>query len=252
MHQPSLERFEVDGLSMIVDPDARTRGLVVAFTDRLGGVSPAPYASLNLGRLTGDDARNVDANRDRVAHALGLDPRHIHRIRQVHGTRVVDRWGLPDGAAVEEADGIAIEGEGAAMVLAADCVPMVVSGANALVALHAGWRGLVAGAVGAAVSKAGPGAVAWVGPSIRACCYEVGPEVIGAFERAGLPVVDESHVDPGRAAADALGAAGVSSVTAWDECTCCATVGGPGSGPRFFSHRRDGVTGRQAGLVWLG
>ncbi|MFN2593570.1 MAG: polyphenol oxidase family protein [Actinomycetota bacterium] len=240
MHKPSLTRVEMDGLQLIVDPDAGSIGLVVAFTDRLGGVSPAPYESLNLGRATGDDLDNVDSNRARVAGALGIDSGAIHFVKQVHGTTVVARQGAPEKT-LEEADGILLTDGGAAAVLSADCVPIVVSGREGVVALHAGWRGVAAGAIAVAVPKVGPDAVAWVGPSIHACCYEVGPEVVEAFERAGLPVADPNHVDPGRAAVAALHQSGVERVASWHECTSCEE--------RFFSHRRDGITGRQAGIV---
>lgn len=238
MQDPSLSRVEVDGLSLIIDPNVGASGMVVAFTDRLGGVSSAPYDSLNLGFLSKDNPLSVSANRDRVARVLAL-PSDIHQVRQVHGTRIVER----EGPAIDtpDADGIALGRQGAAMVLAADCVPIIVRGSDRVVALHAGWRGLAAGAVSAAVQKAGPDAVAWVGPSIHACCYEVGPEVVEAFRSVGLPVADPSHVDPGRAAVAALHRSGVQRVASWHECTSCED--------RFFSHRRDGVTGRQAGIV---
>jgi YfiH family protein len=196
---------------------------------------------LNLGRATEDDTANVDGNRERVAHAVGIHSSDIHFVRQVHGARVVDRDGPPEPGALEEADGIVLRGTGAAAVLAADCVPMIIRGSEGVAALHAGWRGLAAGAIEAAVGKVGRDPIAWVGPSIHACCYEVGPEVISAFEDAGLPVADASHVDPGRAAVVALHRAGAARIAAWHECTSCTK--------RFFSHRRDGVTGRQAGLV---
>ena len=85
---------------------------------------------------------------------------------------------------------------------------------------------------------------AWVGPSIHSCCYEVGPEVIEAFGARGLPIADASHVDPGATAAHILKRAGVKQVEASTECTSCDA--------RYFSYRRDGVTGRQGGFVTMG
>jgi copper oxidase (laccase) domain-containing protein len=85
--------------------------------------------------------------------------------------------------------------------------------------------------------------VGWVGPSIRSCCYEVGPEVIDAFTAAGLPVADAGHVDIPEAAAAALRACGARDVAVSEVCTGCD--------PRWFSHRRDGTTGRNGAFAAL-
>lgn len=250
MYEPSLRRVARDGLDLIVDPDAADVGIRVAFTDRHAGTSADPYRSLNLGRATGDDTTHVAMNRERVYRALGIEGDLVHYVRQVHGTHVVQRDGRVTSGPLEEADGIALTTPAAAAVLTVDCVPIVIHGERRTVALHAGWRGLAAGAVAAAVARAGPTAVAWVGPSIRGCCYEVGEDVVDAFRRAGLPVADANHVDPGAAASHALRAAGVDAIAVWDECTSCTTADIPGEPPwRFFSYRRDGVTGRQCGIV---
>ena len=82
-----------------------------------------------------------------------------------------------------------------------------------------------------------------MGPSIHACCYEVGPEVVDAFAAQGLPVAAPDRVDPGRAAMVALRRAGVEDIEAITDCTSCDT--------RYFSYRRDGVTGRQGSFVGL-
>jgi copper oxidase (laccase) domain-containing protein len=84
--------------------------------------------------------------------------------------------------------------------------------------------------------------VVWVGPCIRSCCYEVGPEVIDGFEEAGLPVADDTHVDVMDAAAQAARSAGATKVVTADLCTSCEA-------DLFFSHRRDGNTGRQGGFI---
>jgi purine-nucleoside/S-methyl-5'-thioadenosine phosphorylase / adenosine deaminase len=109
--------------------------------------------------------------------------------------------------------------------------------------VHAGWRGLVAGAIEAGVAAVGPVTRAWVGPSIHACCYEVSTEVLDAFAAAGLPRAGDDRVDPGRAATFALRRAGVHAIAATDECTSCDR--------RYFSYRRDGLTGRQGSFVML-
>ncbi|MDQ3953848.1 MAG: polyphenol oxidase family protein, partial [Actinomycetota bacterium] len=128
-------------------------------------------------------------------------------------------------------------------ILAADCAAVALWGSRGVAIVHAGWRGLVAGIVAKGVERAGDVHAAWIGPSIHSCCYEVGPEVVAAFEEAGLPVADASHVDPGRAAHAALRDAGVESVAMSEICTSCD--------PRFFSYRRDGVTGRHGAFVSL-
>ena len=94
-------------------------------------------------------------------------------------------------------------------ILTADCVPVVVRGDGVVAIAHAGWRGLVGGAIEAAVAAVGEVRGAWVGPSIHSCCYEVGPEVIAAFTERRLPVEGRDRVDPGRAAVAVLERAGI-------------------------------------------
>lgn len=228
----------------------------VACSTRLGGVSPAPYDSLNLSLATGDHPDRVAANRQRLSAALGV-PATWALARQVHGCGVlVDP--SETGARVE-ADALVVRQPGRpAAVLVADCVPVALVGEGVAAAVHAGWRGLCAGVIEAAVAAAGapPGALtAWIGPCIGPCCYEVGPEVPQAFvaRRPGAPdctrrVGGATHFDLRAAAAWVLGRAGVAVTGSGDgACTACD--------PRFFSHRRDarggGTTGRQGLLVWV-
>ena len=228
------------GLSILTDEAALSDGLLVAFTDRNGGVSRPPYDSLNLGWPVGDDAAQVDRNREIVATALGFDSAAVARVHQVHGAEVV-RAGA-SGGLLGDADALVTDRPGRVLtVTTADCVPVVLAGEGRIAIAHAGWRGLVRGVLEAAVETLGRASRAWVGPSIHACCYEVGPEVTEAFDRAGLPVAAEDRVDPGRAAVVALRRAGVEAINVSDACTSCES--------RFFSYRRDGVTGRQAAFV---
>jgi YfiH family protein len=162
---------------------------------------------------------------------------------QVHAADVID-VGPDDAGVVGEADGLFSATPGPVLaILAADCAPVILWGADGVAIVHAGWRGLVAGVVAKGVERVGAVHAAWVGPAIRACCYEVGAEVIAAFRDAGLPVADESHVDPGLAAGAALADAGVQRVAIAGLCTSCDD--------RFFSYRRDGVTGRHGAFVSL-
>jgi copper oxidase (laccase) domain-containing protein len=119
----------------------------------------------------------------------------------------------------------------------------VVAGQGVVAVAHAGWRGVVAGVVGAAVEAVGEVTCAWVGPSIHACCYEVGPEVIQAFSDQDLPIAGPDRVDPGGAAVVQLRRHGVDTIVRSSECTFCDR--------RYFSYRRDGLTGRQGAFATL-
>ena len=237
--EPSLSYREVDGLNLLVDESAREDGVVVGFSDRSGGVSSGAFASLNLSTRAGDDAGSVEENRARLMRAAGLATDSLVFLKQVHGAAVVD---ASEAHADCEADAVIVTESGTTGgVLTADCVPVVVLGEDGLAVIHAGWRGLVAGAIEAGAARVGRPRAAWVGPSIKACCYEVGPDVVSAFQEKALPVEDSWHVDPGFAAHVVLRRIGVERIAASNICTS--------SDPRYFSYRRDGVTGRQAGFA---
>ena len=238
-----LAERRIDGIRLLTDDDALARGVLVAFADREGGVSRPPYDSLNLAARVGDDRGAVEENRARVARAAGFDPAHLVLGRQVHGAQILEaRPG--DAGVIGEGDVLVSTVVGPVIaILAADCVPVILDGDRGVAVVHAGWRGLVAGVIEAAIDRIGPIRKAWVGPSIHACCYEVGPEVVAAFVARGLPVAGPERVDPGRAALVVLRKAGVDDVEATTECTSCD--------PRYFSYRRDGTTGRQGAFVGL-
>ena len=225
-------------------------GARAAFSARLGGVSEGPFESLNLGLLTGDLPEAVLENRHRLAAAVGIDAERVLIGRQVHGARVVrhDRPPEPPLYAnptpgLPEADGQATAQPNLApLVFVADCLPVALAGPGGIAMIHCGWRGLAAGIVERGVEEVGARAAA-VGPGIGPCCYEVGDEVLAAFEGLGPDVADGRMLDLRRAARRLLERAGVASVEVSDECTSCQPE-------LFFSHRRDGErTGRQAGLV---
>ncbi|MGH2747068.1 MAG: polyphenol oxidase family protein, partial [Actinomycetota bacterium] len=153
--------------------------------------------------------------------------------------------GPGDAGIVGEGDVLATRGPGAVLgILTADCAPAIVWGDEGLAVVHAGWRGLVAGVVVAGTEAVGRPRAAWVGPCIHACCYEVGPEVVEAFGSKGLPTAGDDRVDIGRATVVALRRAGVQHIAASEECTGC-------DASSFFSHRRDGTTGRQGAFATL-
>jgi copper oxidase (laccase) domain-containing protein len=132
----------------------------------------------------------------------------------------------------------------APLVLTADCLPVAMAGPGGVAILHCGWRGLAAGmiAAGAAAVEAESAAI---GPGIGPCCYEVGPEVLGAFAELGEGIAKGRMLDLPEVARRLLAAAGVDQVESAGLCTSCEEE-------LFFSHRRDhGTTGRQGNLVWL-
>lgn len=229
----------------------------MVFTDRHGGRSAGPYGSLNLGDHVGDDPAVVAANRRALARALpGVpdDPAAWVWLRQVHGARVV----TTDVAPVEplEADGAVTATVGLPLVvMTADCAPIALVAADdrggAVGVVHAGWQGLLRGVVGAGVDalRACHDAPvrAVVGPCIHAERYEFGEDALAslvarfgpsvrATTRHGTPAFDVPA-----AVRIALQEAGVRDVTDVDVCTAASAD--------HFSHRRDGVTGRQAVVV---
>jgi polyphenol oxidase len=265
-----MEWREENGLRWL---EADLGGAQAAFTTRLGGVSKSPFDSLNLGVLTADDPGNVRQNRRCLAAVLGLDSERIVFARQVHGAELLthdepQRWEFAaDGAENSqreadppEADGHILAEPGlAALVFAADCLPVALRGLGGVAMLHCGWRGLAAGIVAAGAEAIGATDAA-IGPGIGPCCYGVGPEVLDAFRdlgdgitsaadgpKTGLGVPRSAHrrLDLAEVARRLLRDAGVERIESAGLCTSCEPE-------LFFSHRRDqGRTGRQAGLVWI-
>lgn len=227
-------------------------GARIAFTDRHGGVSEPPFDTANLGLATGDDPAAVAENRRRVAQALGGDagdPGRWAWARQVHGGDAVEPAG-PGRAG--DADALVTSAPGLPLlVLVADCAPVALVAGGTIAAVHVGWRGLLAGIVPAAVElgrRRGEGPVrAVVGPCISATHYEFGARELHQLMRRFGPAV-AGRTANGAAALDlraavraALDEAGVGDHTDIDLCTYASDS--------HFSHRRDGVTGRQALII---
>jgi YfiH family protein len=232
--------------------EADLPGARVCFSTRVGGVSPPPFDSLNLGILTGDERIAVLENRRRLASALEVEPEAVAMGRQVHGSRIAVHGPGPGSGAFarpvpdpDEADGHVTTEQGLPMlVLVADCLPVAVSGPGGLAMLHCGWRGLAGTLVEDAVQRVG-GEAAVIGPGIGPCCFEVGDEVLDAFADLGGAIADGRMCDLPEVARRKLERAGVSRVESSGICSSCDSR-------RFFSHRRDnGSTGRQAGIGWL-
>ena len=244
MDQPELS-WSDGATPLLTDPQAASFGVRVAFTSRVGGFSKAPYDSLNLSPFIGDEPDAVGRNHSAVLTGGGFPAGSLSLVKQVHGADVLVAE-EPRGV-VGEADGLFVGPDGGTTlgVLTADCVPVLIKGSLGIAAAHAGWRGVVGGVIEAAVERTGTVEAAWVGPSIQACCYEVGNEVIAAFDAKELPIAerraDGGRVAPGVGAATILRRLGAPYVAQTPLCTSCDE--------RFFSYRRDGVTGRQAGLI---
>jgi YfiH family protein len=227
-----------------------------ALTDRYGGVSRPPYDALDLGDHVGDDPAAVSENRRLLALELGLDVTDLVLMQQVHGTEVavVDRAPEP-GEPPPVADALVTTRAGLGLVvLVADCVPVLMAArrSDVVAVAHAGRRGVAAGVVGATVAAmrdlgARPDRiVAVVGPAVCGACYEVPAEM--ADEVAAVVPSARTTTREGTPGLDLragvvaqLVAAGVETVETDAWCTV--------ESPELFSHRRDGVTGRFAGVV---
>ena len=236
--------------------DARIAALM---STRQGGASAAPFDSLNLGLATGDDTAAVAENRRRFEAALGVPARYL---RQVHGTRVLRlTHAATDGDDTADA-AITTEPGLACTVLVADCLPVLLAApeARGVGAAHAGWRGLAGGVLEATVRALCEAAacapaelVAWLGPCIGPRRFEVGVDVLEAFgPHAAHRFVERPRPDGARRwladlpglARDRLAGAGVARVHGGSWCTVEQPL-------RFFSFRRDRVTGRMAAAVWI-
>ncbi|MFL5782133.1 MAG: polyphenol oxidase family protein, partial [Thermoleophilaceae bacterium] len=160
-------------------------GARALFSTRRGGVSEAPYDTLNLGILTDDDRDRVTENRRRLAERAGVVPERVAMGWQVHGAELQEwaeapasRFADPD-ADLRKVDGHVTELDGLALlVLVADCLPVALAGGGRVAMLHCGWRGLAAGILERAVERFDEPPAAAVGPGIGRCCYEVGEEVL--------------------------------------------------------------------------
>lgn len=228
--------------------------VAAAVTTRSGGLSQGPYASFNLATHVGDDPARVAANRRRLRQALGLAAEPAW-LEQVHGCRVVR---LP-AAGTPQADASLSRQPGlACVVMSADCLPVLFCdhAGSVVAAAHAGWRGLVAGVLEATVAAmALPPAqlMAWLGPAISPPAFEVGDEVRTAFIAAQAPAVaafqpgaraGKWQADLAQLARLRLRRAGLTQVFGGGTCTHAEPA-------RFYSHRRDGVCGRMAALIWI-
>ncbi len=221
-------------------------------TTRQGGFSRGPWEGFNLGDHVGDDPAAVAANRDLLRAFLPAEPLWL---RQVHGSVVVDAASVTAGA---EADAVMARIiRQVCVVMTADCLPLLLCdrAGSIVAAVHAGWRGLAAGVIEAtlvALARPPEDILVWLGPAIGPRRFEVGDDVRDAClrgdGRAGEAFAQQA---PGKWLADIealarlrLARAGVDAIFGGGLCTFSDPL-------RFFSHRRDGVSGRQASFIWL-
>jgi YfiH family protein len=221
-------------------------------TTRNGGLSAAPYDTLNLGLHVGDDPARVNRNRQSLAPFVPSEPVWLE---QVHGTIVADADMA--GCRVQADASIARKRGSVCVVMTADCLPVLLCDKQGSVvgAAHAGWKGLAAGVIEATVQAMNvppQDLMAWFGPAISQEAFEVGGEVRATFAAAQPQAI--SAFMPGQngkwladiyaLARIRLNAMGITQIYGGDHCTYSESH-------KFFSYRRDGVTGRMGTFIWL-
>jgi YfiH family protein len=269
---PALRRAERDGLTFFHDPGLEVEaGIVVAFSARLGGVSDAPYASLDLAAHTGDRPSAVDENRGRLLRALDLDPDRLITAEQVHGdvVREVDEEDVGSGARTE-GGAAPIAGADAlltrkplvpVLMMYADCVPVIIVATGprrAVCVVHAGWRGALAGLAGRAAARVSSASGArptdlraYIGPHICRSHYDVSDDLASAFRArfaksspsVSIPTAPPK-VDLEAAVRASLEESGLQPERVVSLGMC--TVEEPAL---FYSYRAEGLTGRHGALA---
>ncbi|MGL6070511.1 peptidoglycan editing factor PgeF [Craterilacuibacter sp.] len=242
--------YATDWLSADWPAPAHVRTLI---TTRSGGVSEAPYTSFNLAAHVGDSPEHIAENREILRRFVPCEPAWLN---QVHGTRVVDVATLEENPPEADAS-VAHQCGKASVVMTADCLPVLFCdrAGTVVASAHAGWRGLADGvleATVAAMAVAPEEIMAWMGPAIGPDAFEVGGEVRSVFmahnseAEAGFQAIGDGKflADIYLLARQRLAECGVTAVYGGDFCTVIDRA-------RFYSYRRDGVTGRMASLIWL-
>lgn len=224
-------------------------------TTRIGGVSQGPYTSLNLGEHVKDDPLAVAHNRQLLSPYLPSEPVWLN---QIHSTEVID---AAKSGCLENADGaFTTQADVVCVTMTADCLPVLLcdKAGTVVAAVHAGWRGLCDGVIEAAIAKMpvkSEDIMAWLGPAIGPNAFEVGDDVREQFMQKDVQAISAftSHGDKWLCdiytiAKQRLTAVGVKAIygSSVNEEFCTYT-----DEARFFSFRRDNVTGRMASLIWL-
>ncbi|MDY0087433.1 MAG: polyphenol oxidase family protein [Coriobacteriia bacterium] len=265
--RPHLVRHDTgSGVCVWTDSKLAQSGVLVAFSERLGGMSAAPCDSLNLAAHVGDDPGAVDVNRDKLLNALGIGGlrRRLVTAQQVHGDRVCEVCEADAGAGAYASGTPPLAGVDALMtrlpdtpllLMYADCVPVVLVApppATAVCVVHAGWRGALKGLPGrsaralALMSGCAPASLhAYIGAHIGQCCYQVGEDILSqfrtTFDTIGAVV---GGLDLAAAVRESLVRAGLAEegIVELGVCTRDHT-------DRFFSYRASAITGRHGALA---
>jgi len=225
------------------------RGIKAFTTTRTGGVSPVPWDSFNLGDNCGDQAGNVAQNRAILTASLPVEP---YWLNQVHGTATLKAGPhSPPNADASWSD----QDDTVCAVLTADCLPVLLCTSNGshFAAVHCGWRSLAAGILETTIAAMSVGAedlMIWFGPAISAANYEIGEEVFQDFVGSNREdACAFRQTRPGHWQADLIKLAklrlqrlGVNAFYGGRWCTY--------ADPRFYSYRRDGITGRMVSLIY--
>lgn len=244
----------MDLLETLIYPDWPAPANVKALqTTRQGGISAAPYDALNLGLHVGDDPVRVNRNRQSLEPLMPSEPVWLE---QVHGTAVANA----DAAACRvQADACIAHHRGSVcVVMTADCLPVLLCDEAGTVvgAVHAGWKGLAAGVIEATVQAMNvepQKLMVWFGPAIGPEAFEVGEDVRDAFvahqDQAGeafrrCAAPGKYHADIYLLARQRLNSLGITRIQGGNYCTYHQK-------DKFFSYRRDGVTGRMGTFIWL-
>ena len=224
-------------------------------TTRQGGFSEQSYNSMNLGDHVGDDAEKVAKNRTTLRSMLDL-PNEPQWLKQIHGNKVIQIH--TGSSATVEADGCFTKQESnVCAVLTADCLPILITdkAGTTVAAIHAGWRGLANGIIDVALRALGlpnHSLLVWLGPAIGPTKFEVGEDVKSIFSEQAYntdlafkpKTANKWLLDIYQIARYNLIRNGVEQIYGGDQCTFSQS-------DRYFSYRRDGVTGRMASLIWL-
>lgn len=223
-------------------------GVNAAVTTRIGGLGRGAFATLNLALHVGDDKWTVESNRAVVQQQLGL-PAQPNWLTQVHGIDCVEIAGNSAGSRQGDA-AWTNRSDTVLAVMVADCLPILLASRDGaeIAVVHAGWKGLATGVIRAACRRFyNRDLIAWMGPAIGPCHYEVDSRVKDAFgDTTGFaPGEDKSHwmLDLYAAARQHLTEEGITGIYGGGFCTYCDPE-------QFFSYRRDGETGRMAALIW--
>jgi hypothetical protein len=260
-------RSTANGLVFYVSETLQRRGVRHAFSTRIGGISPPPFDSLNLGNPNGiseqDDYDRIWDNYSRLTSSIGCGTDRPLRVHQVHGCEIAKVESDRSFDTDCKADALLSRDQKRVIsIRTADCVPILISSGDGtlVAAVHAGWRGIVAEVIPRTIRRmldenketGADDLIAAIGPCIGHNAFEVGPEVLDEFEKIfadAAPITRDSngkgHVDLRKAAQTQLLNSGLrgKNVDSTDRCTVTHA-------DEFFSHRRDnGITGRMAAVI---